>query len=243
MVFAVGRVTELHRWPVKSMAGEPVDALRVDARGAAGDRTHALYDVHQGAPRRLTARQAPRLLAWRAGYPGVPGEVADPEDPPVATVTAPDGTAYRWDDPALGPALEADLGRPVELRRDVIGQQDLGYSLLLTTQATLDALGEELGGPVDLRRFRTNVHAVLDVPAWTEHEWEGRTLLIGDQPFDFLHACVRCVIPTRDPDTQEKWGVLLRHLAREHHTLFGMNVRPRPDTHATIRVGDPIRVE
>ena len=107
---ASGTVTELHRWPVKSMGGEPVPQLRIDARGAAGDRTHALFDVHRGAPRRLTARQAPRLLAWQATYAGAD---PDPADPPPAQLTAPDGERYAWADPALPAALAQDLGREV----------------------------------------------------------------------------------------------------------------------------------
>ena len=71
-------MTQLHRWPVKSMGGEPVNALAADVNGAAGDRAHAVFDVHKGAPRRLTAREAPRLLAWKASYPGDPGR-ADPD--------------------------------------------------------------------------------------------------------------------------------------------------------------------
>src|SRR3712207_8866333 len=37
----------------------------------------------------------------------------------------------------------------------------------------------------------------------------------------FLHPCVRCAIPTRDPDTQAKWPGLLRHLDAEHGRVFG----------------------
>ena len=121
----------LHRYPVKSLAGEPVDALRVDRRGAGGDRTHAL--IWAGTNRRLTARQAPRMLAWHARY-DVPGAELDPADPPLPLLTAPDGTEHAWDDPALPAALEADLGWPVVLRRDVSGQQDLDDTLLVTVR-------------------------------------------------------------------------------------------------------------
>ena len=51
---ARGRVASIHRWPVKSLAGEAVDAAGIDPRGVAGDRAHALFDEHKGAPRRLT---------------------------------------------------------------------------------------------------------------------------------------------------------------------------------------------
>ncbi|MEA2255382.1 MAG: uncharacterized protein QOG35_1427 [Solirubrobacteraceae bacterium] len=234
---ASGTVLSLHRWPVKSLGGEPVDALRLDRRGAAGDRAHALYDDFKGAPRRLTAREAPRMLAWAARY-------ADPEpdagEIPQPLLTAPGGAAYAWDDPALPSALEADLGRAVALRRDPALMQDLGDSLLVTVQATLDAVGAALDAPLDLRRFRPNVHVALDAAAFAEERWEGRTLLVGDVELELLHPCERCVIPTRDPDTQVKHAELLRWLTRERAGVFGINARAHGP--GRIATGDPVRV-
>lgn len=234
---AHGSVLSLHRYPVKSMGGEDVDALRIDSRGAGGDRTHALIDIHKGAPRRLTARQAPRLLAWHASY-DVPGAELDPSDPPLPRVTAPNGRGCGWDDAALPRALTDDLGRAVTLRRQLAGQQDLNDSLLVTTQATLDAVAAALGRPLDLRRFRPNVHVTLDAPAFAEEEWQGRRLRIGDAELELLHPCERCVIPTRDPDTCARDPLILRWLAREHRTIFGINARPAGP--ATLRVGDVV---
>src|SRR3954463_11677579 len=157
MTTASGTVAQLWRWPVKSMAGERVQALRVDGRGAGGDRTHAVLHEHKGARTPLTAREAPRLLAWQVLYPFNINGGVDPARPPFAIVTAPDGRSFRWGDPRLKHALAADLGREIDLVRDAAGLQDLGRTVLITTQATLTALGEELSGPVDLRRFRPNV--------------------------------------------------------------------------------------
>lgn len=230
-----GRVLSLHRWPVKSMGGESVRALRIDERGAAGDRTHAVFDVFKGAPRRLTAREAPRLLAWSARY--VKAEPA-PDAPPFPILRAPDGTEFAWDDPDLPAALSDDLGRAVTLRRDLAGQQDLERSLLVTTQATHDQLEAELGRPLDLRRWRTNVHVALDARARAEDGWEGRRLRLGEADFALLHPCKRCVIPTRDPDDQSKDPEILKHLTHHHGMLFGMNARPLAT--GRIDVGDPV---
>ena len=223
---------------MKSFGGEPVGSFLLDERGVAGDRTHALFDTFRGSARRLTVRQVARMLAWRADYRG--DEAVTPADPPPAHVTAPDGSTYEWDEPTLRAALEDDLGRPVQLRRDVAGQQDLARSLLITTAATLDAVGAEIGRALDLRRFRTNVHLGLDLPAFAENGWEGRQIRIGDTVLDLLHPCERCVIPTRDPDTSEKDPVILRHLARAHDTLFGINARATGP--ARISVGDPVEL-
>ncbi len=239
---ATGTVTQLHRWPVKSFAGEPVHTLLVDGRGVAGDRTHALFDTFRDAPRRLTVRQVPRMLAWRASYDG-----ADPAPaaPPTPTISSPDGTTYGWEDPALPAALAEDLRRPVLLRRDLAGQQDLERSVLITTQATLEAVAAELGydDGLDLRRMRTNVHVDFSdaIPAFAEEGWEGRHVTVGAVEYVLLHPCVRCVIPTRNPETGVKDPRILRHLTREHGGLFGMNARPL--NAARMTVGDAIVIE
>ena len=236
-ITAAGRVLSLHRHPVKSLAGERVDALRVDRRGAGGDRTHAL--IWAGTNRRLTARQAPRMLAWRARY-DVPGADLDPAEPPLPVLTAPDGTEHAWDDPDLPGVLEADLGWPVVLRRDVSGQQDLDDTLLVTVDASLTALGAALDIPADLRRFRPNIHVALDAEAFAEEGWEGRRLRVGDTVLKLIHPCERCVIPTRDPDTQERDSRVLMWLMREHRELFGINAEvPEP---GAIRAGDPVEL-
>jgi uncharacterized protein len=237
-----GRVMQVWRWPVKSMAGERVRSTRVDARGAGGDRTHAVLHHHKGEWKPLTAREAPRLLAWRAAYPFAPDAGLQPEQPPFAMVTAPSGArSYSWNDPRLRRALSEDLGRDVQLRRDVAGIQDLERSLLITTESTRAALAEELGIELDLRRFRTNLHLELDAPAWAEHEWEGATVrFAGGVVLRLLHACVRCAIPTRDPETQQKWPELLRHLDAHHQTLFGVNARVMQA--GRIAVGEAVEI-
>jgi uncharacterized protein YcbX len=223
---AQGTVIGLWRWPVKSMAGERVNALRVDGRGAGGDRTHVVLHEHKGERKPLTAREAPRLLAWRAAYPFNRDGGLDPARPPFALVTAPDGHSYRWGDPRLRTKLEDDLRRPVHLHRDVQGVQDAPRTLLVTTQASLDALGEELDGPIDLRRFRPNLHLEMDAAAWEDLGWEGGELAFsGGVRLRLLHPCERCAIPTRHPDTQVKWAGLLRHLHSAHDQCFGINAR------------------
>jgi uncharacterized protein YcbX len=231
---SAGHVTALHRWPVKSMAGERVAELALDGLGAAGDRTHAVFDEFKGAPRRVNAELLPRLLAWAASYPDA-GPV-DRDAPPQPLLTAPDGASLRWDDPRLAQALQDDLGRPVTLAREPRGQQDRPATVHVTVEASLRALGERLGAPVDVRRFRSNIHLDLDADPWAELEWIGRRLRVGDAELEVVECCERCVIPTRDPQTQDKWPQLLRVLAAERATLFGLIARAAGP--AVVRDGD-----
>jgi uncharacterized protein YcbX len=218
-----GTVTALARFPVKSAGGEELPALEVDEHGVAGDRAVALtWREHL-----LTARRSRRLLAWSAAG-----------DPPV--LTAPDGAARAWDDPALPAAITADLGYDVALAHDPAGQPDVAGTVHLVTEASLRALAGELGAELDPRRFRANVRARLDAPAFAEEEWAGRVVRIGDAELVVDQPCLRCAIPTFDPATQDRAPRLLKHLVREHGGAFGVYLRAlRP---ATLRAGDPVEV-
>ena len=235
-MLATGRVTELHRWPVKSMAGQPVDALQPGrARRGGRPRPCAVRRV-QGRP--APARRCARSRACCCGTPATTAPSRSPDDVPYPELIAPDGRAYDWRDPELPQALEDDLGRPVALRRDLGLMQDLGHSLLVTTQATLDAVAASSARELDLRRFRTNVHVVLDAPAYAEEE-------LGGPRADDRRRHVPAAAPVRalrDPDARprhaQKFPELLRWLTREHRGLFGMNARPL--NAARIAIGDPV---
>ena len=221
---AEGVLADLARWPVKSLGGERLAAARLDWRGLGGDRAHALLDRREGREDRwLTIRQAPRLLAWSAAYREAPDDRLDPADPPPPTLRAPDGTAWAWDDPGLDRALAADLGMAVRRHRDLGGQQDLQASVLVTTEASRRAVAEALGRPVELRRFRTNLHLELDAPAFAEEGWEGGRLQVGEVTLALAHPCAR-------------WPELLRWLQRRRGGLFGVNALVVAG--GRVRVGD-----
>ncbi|MDA3650217.1 MOSC N-terminal beta barrel domain-containing protein [Saccharopolyspora indica] len=234
---ALGTVAELHRWPVKSLRGEPVRAARFDHRGMAGDRAHALRDERPTrAGNVLTVRQNPAMLGWGAAY----GETADPAEPPQ--LHAPDGAIWNWQDPELGDALAESLGIPLSLRA-ADGQQDRGPTVLVTFEASRAELGEELGAEVDLRRFRTNLHVEADLPAFAEELWEpGATLTAGavelEVTGDHAGPCIRCAVPSWDAAGRERWRDLQTHLIGRHDNKFGVIMRVTAP--GEIRLGDPV---
>ena len=227
-----GTVQQLWRWPVKSMAGEELRALSLGPRGVGGDRTHAVLHEHKGAWRPLTAREAPGMLAWQAAYPFNLDAGLNPESPPHAIVTEPAGVRHwRWGDPHLRSALE----------RDLAGIPDVPATVLVTVAASLRALSQELGTDVDARRFRTNLHLELDAEPWAELGWAAAEIeLEGGVRLRIEGACERCAIPTRDPDTREKWPDLLRHLTAEHGQDFG--VLARVIAAGRVSAGEQVRI-
>lgn len=44
----IGKLLEIWRYPVSSLAGERLELARVDAGGLRGDRTHALFELQSG---------------------------------------------------------------------------------------------------------------------------------------------------------------------------------------------------
>lgn len=105
----VGKVSEVWRYPVKSMGGERMERGEIGLRGIAGDRGWALRDETAGEIR--GAKKLSALLRCTARYLAEP---ADDKIPP-AEITLPDDTRIRSDDPAAAARLSQLLGRPVTL--------------------------------------------------------------------------------------------------------------------------------
>jgi uncharacterized protein YcbX len=112
---AVGAVTALWRFPVKSMRGEKVEAADLTERGLVGDRAYALVDAETGKVLSgKSPRLGPHLLGCRAAFLESP--VVGDGQPPVR-ITLPDGTSVRSDAPGVEAALSGFLGRPVKLEQ------------------------------------------------------------------------------------------------------------------------------
>jgi uncharacterized protein YcbX len=104
----MGTVTEIWRYPVKSMQGERVPASPVTLAGLTGDRAYAVVDQETGD---VGSAKHPRLwgalLRCRARYiDEPPGEVE---------ITLPDGTVTRSGGPGVDERLSEVFGRPVYL--------------------------------------------------------------------------------------------------------------------------------
>jgi hypothetical protein len=158
---ADGFVQALWRFPVLGMRGEQLRSSQVDTRGIAGDRQH----FAAGPEGQLDARDLPRLALWAAAFPFNPdGAIMPDRPPPFPLLTAPNGhKAFRWGDPRLGFALERDLGRPVDLVRDL----ELTRGVIV---AATPPEGERSAAGI-------NVQLKLEPP---EGGWSGRELAFRD---------------------------------------------------------------
>ncbi|MGH7788622.1 MAG: MOSC domain-containing protein [Candidatus Binatia bacterium] len=105
----IGHVTELWRYPVKSMGGESLPRATVGPLGIPGDRGWALRDEAAGEMR--GAKKMPVLMQCRARYDAEPNGAAIP---PV-TMTLPDGSTLHSGDADAAARLSTLTGRTVTL--------------------------------------------------------------------------------------------------------------------------------
>jgi len=115
MTQTVGTVSELWRFPVKSMAGERLDSVELTSGGIPGDRAYALIDTETGkVVSAKSVRDFPGMMDCRATYvePPRPGQAM----PPVR-ITLPGGKTIISNAPGAEGELSAHFGRKVTLAR------------------------------------------------------------------------------------------------------------------------------
>ena len=118
----IGAVSEIWRYPVKSMGGESLDASPIGDLGIFGDRAYALRDEEAGEIR--GAKKIPGLLHYAARYLGAPG---DGYGATPIEITAPDGAVIGSSDDDASSRLSAALGRPVTLHARPDPKTDLDH--------------------------------------------------------------------------------------------------------------------
>ncbi len=106
-------VSQLWRFPVKSMGGHRVDEVRVDRRGVHPDRLWAVRDLQNDIT--ASARRLPKLLGCSAAYVTPPDDSAGPGNVPEVIITFPDGSECSSSDGAVHLLLSELVGREVRL--------------------------------------------------------------------------------------------------------------------------------
>lgn len=242
----VGTVESLWRYPVKSMAGEEVEAAFLGFAGLYGDRLFAFKSEAspKGFPY-LTAREQHEMLRYhpRFRHPDLaaqPPNLTDAEAlaPGVNLTTlyaapaelmvdvqTPSGELLAVDDPALLARLGEgiDAANVLTLIQTDRALTDLRPVSLVSLQ-TVRQLGEELGSAIDKRRFRMNLYFDLgEGSGFAEDGYVGRALRIGEKAVvSVLERDPRCPLITLDPDTGEPNPEVLRQVGQAHDGMFGV---------------------
>ena len=207
-------VAGIWRYPVKTLAGEPLPEAVLGPDGIPADRIVRV----RGPEGVRTSRRQYRLLGLRGtlgadGIPRINGHLwSSPEA--LALVQRAAG-ADAW--------LEAYEGLD---RFDIL-------PLLVATDGAVGAFGR------DVRRLRPNI-LIGGVEGLDERNWPGGELHIGDAIIGLDSLRGRCHMTTVDPDTLEVDSGVLRDIVKRFGNRLALNAEVlRP---GAIRVGDPVRL-
>lgn len=192
------KVTEIWRYPVKTMAGEKLQRARIGPLGIEGDRVVHVEDARE---RVITSRSHPRFLGHKSTL-GLDGE-------PLVDCRP-------WDSPEVA-AEVADIARPGAklVRYDGIERFDV-LPLLVATDGAIAAFGH------DHRRLRPNL-VIGDVEGLTEREWPGGCLRIGTVLIGVQDLRLRCIMTSYDPDTQVQDKEIIRGIYRRFEGKLALN--------------------
>lgn len=211
------RVARIVRYPVKGLPGVPADGpVRLEpGRGLRWDRSHAIENGVV-APRSTTGwnpRETYFHVAKNERIVRLQTALEQAESAhPLLRLALPDGreATLRLGEETLEAAavdaLLADelpsgpLGPPALVRRSGGLWDWPAAHLSIINLATLEALAEAGGNPVDPRRFRGNLY-LEGLPAWGELDLLGRRIRIGDATLEVFQPTDRCRATTIDPVT------------------------------------------
>ena len=176
MTTPLGRVVELSRYPVKSMAGVALESALLGWYGLAGDRRFAFRRVgdRSGMPWLTASRLAELVLYHPCGLDERTGE------PLPTRVRTPAGAQPELWSEDLRRELVERLGGDVELMQARHGIFDEA-SISVVATATIATVTREAGVAADSRRFRPNIVVACDRGApFLEDGWIGGTLVFGE---------------------------------------------------------------
>ena len=227
MLIEIGQVDAIFRYPVKSMAGERLEAADLGWHGLDGDRRLAFRRMEDssGFPW-LTAVKLPDLVLF------APQRRDDSAQRRVVLgdlpthVRTPDGREL----PVFGEELAAEVGRrhgaPVQMMQLKHGIFDDG-SISVIASDTVREIGRLAGLSLDVRRFRPNVVVRLSRPApFQEDQWLGGELSFGEGPDAPTIAITmrdeRCSMVNLDPDTASVATEVMKVVVRANQNNAGI---------------------
>jgi len=234
----IGRVCEIVRYPVKSMAGVSTESAQIGWHGLDGDRRFAFRRLgdESGFPW-LSASRLPELVLYH------PVDFEESSGEPLPTrVRTPRGSSVELGGAELRAELSARFRNDVELMKLKHGVFDQA-AISVIALATIAGIGRETGLDLDRRRFRANIFLETDRDdPFHEDTWVGGALVFGDgeaRPVvGVMERDPRCVMVNIDPDRGTKDARVFKTIGRLNEANAGVYatvVRTGP-----IRVGDRV---
>jgi uncharacterized protein YcbX len=210
-----GLVAGIFRHPVKGFTPEPLQAVDLaPGQGFPGDRIFAVENGPSGfddaAPAFIPKQKftvlasLPEVAAVRTRWHEATGqlEASAPGRPDFfgRLVDEAGRAAFAdWLAPVLGEAAPGPLKVLYAPESWRFTDHPLGQVSIVNLASVAD-LSARMGVELDPLRFRANLY-VEGWPAWAEHDWAGRRLMLGWGEAEVFKPIVRCAAPDVNPAT------------------------------------------
>jgi len=224
MLIEIGTVEAIFRYPVKSMAGERLEAAELGWYGIEGDRrlVFRLTDDRSGMPW-LTASKLPDLLLFapHRREDGAQGDILLPTH-----IHTPDSEEMPVFGEDLAKEVERRHGAPVQMMQMRHGIFDEA-SISVIASDTVREVGRLAGRSLDVRRFRPNVVVrLLRSTPFQEDEWVGGVLSFGEGDDAPAIAVTmrdeRCSMVNLDPDSASPAPEVMKAVVRANQNTAGI---------------------
>lgn len=237
----LGHISELVRYPIKSMAGTPTESAFLGWHGLDGDRRYAFRRIGDDSSFPwLSASRLPELILYQ------PFGLDESTGEPLPThVRRPDGSHVELRSAQLQAEIAERFGSGVELMSLKHGIFDEA-AVSVITLPTITGIAREASLDLDRRRFRANILLETEnVEPFGEDHWVGRTLLFGDPDsgpaVSVTLRDVRCVMLNLDPETAAKNSSVMKAVVQLNNNNAG--VYATVVRTGTIQVGDRVMLD
>ena len=225
-----GKVESLWRYPVKSLIGEKLKSLDIDARGVSGDREYAVSnsDGKFGSGKDTRRfRRVDGLFSMSAKTAGN-----------SVSIKFPDGVVLTDKDSSMNDKLSKTLGQSVTLTKEgETSHFDDGAVHILTT-SSLSLLHELLPeSGIDSRRFRPNI---IINSQHHDQELIGKTIKVGEVILEISHKTQRCRMITIDQPGLDSRPEILKLVAQQFGLNFG--VYAKVVSTGAVSVGEQVEI-
>lgn len=259
-------LSQIHLYPVKSLAGIQASEWPVDQNGLRYDRKWMLIDDEQQF---LSQRRLPKMALIKTRIELDQLILSAPsQDDLVLPLNPVSGDIIEvgiWHDQCLARTVSSeadswlsqflqldcrmvyhpdDQQRQVDQRYANPADQTAfsdGFPFLIVSENSLNALNQALAVEVSMTRFRPNL-VVSDCVSYAEDRW--RLISINDIQFRLPKPCSRCSVPGIDPVTAISSKEPLTSLSRlrkwENKIYFGQNALH--DNCGRLKVGSNITI-
>lgn len=231
-------LTNIWRYPVKSMQGESLKSTPITSSGIPGDRGWAVVETQTG--KTASAARYPQLLNCKANYPNAPSKLASGTANPEVLICFEEGDMLSSQDPKLNDRLSDLIGTECALKPCPTPTHFIDDSPLnLLTRASLRQMQSFSPTSIlDPRRFRPNFlfEDSQNQTGFIEFDWSGMNLKLGSATLSSIYPCVRCIMTTHPQMELPQDSNIMKTMLRESNK--NLSIYASVETEGHTKLGD-----